>query len=670
MLTTGEIAMMTGLALADIPATTAFTGHPLEPLGGEEIAAAVSLLRVSGKLTDRSRIVQIVLNEPPKDVALGWHAGVSVAREAFVQVLDNADGAVYEAIVSLSEGALKTWTQIPGVQPAVMLDEFFECEDAVKADPAFQAALARRGVTDMSLVMVDPWSAGWYGEESEKDQGIRLARALAWTRSEPGDNGYARPIEGVAVLVDLNAMKVLRVEDTGVVPLPPQPANYSRDYIAEFSPAGEFRQDLKPLEIMQSGGPSFTVEGHFIRWQKWSFRIGFTPREGLVLYTIGYEDGGRVRPILYRAALCDMVVPYADPHENHYHKNAFDCGEYGIGMLANALELGCDCLGEIRYFDAAMTNSRGEVIQLPNVVCMHEEDFGILWKHVDWRNNHAEVRRSRRLVVSFVATVGNYEYGFYWYFYQDGSIQYEIKLTGIMHTGALPPGESRKYGTVVAPGVYAPNHEHFFNVRMDMMVDGRNNSVYEVHCEMDPEGPENPAGNGYYAQSTLLKTEQEAQQLIDPLRARYWTIVNPHSTNRLGQPVAYKLSPGENALAFQHPGAYISRRAGFMSKHLWVTPYSPDEMYATGKYPNQNPTDAGLPMFTRANRSIEDTDVVVWYTLGHNHIPRPEDWPVMPVSYIGFTLKPVGFFDRNPALDVPPPEPSCCHSRTAPSGGA
>jgi primary-amine oxidase len=657
--------MTTGLRPPDAATPPASTLHPLEPLSDEEIAAAVGVLRLADKLHPKMRVVFVVLHEPPKDLVLGCQDHRSVPREADIQILDNTDGAVYEAIVSLSEGGLKAWRQVPGVQPALMLDEFFECETAVKADPEFQAALAKRGVTDMSLVMVEPWSAGWYGEESEGDAGLRLVRALAWVRSEPGDNGYAHPIEGVVVLTDLNRMKVVRITDTGVVPLPPEPGNYARDYIAEFSPTGAFRQDLKPLEITQPDGPSFVVQGHFVQWQKWSFRIGFTPREGLVLYTVGYEDGGRVRPILYRAALCDMVVPYGDPHTNHYHKNAFDCGEYGIGMLANALELGCDCLGEIRYFDAFMASSRGEVVRMPNAICMHEEDTGILWKHVDWRNNQTEVRRSRRLVVSFIATVGNYEYGFYWYFYQDGSIQYEIKLTGIMHTGALLPGETRPYGALVAPGLYAPNHQHFFNVRMDMMVDGPRNSVYEVHCEMDPEGPENPAGNGYTARSTLLKTENEAQQLVDPLRGRYWKIVNPHSTNSLGQPVAYKLSPGENCLAFQHPGAYISRRAGFMRQHLWVTPYDPEEMYATGRYPNQNSTDTGLPMFTRADRGIEDTNVVVWYTLGHNHIPRPEDWPVMPVSTIGFALKPVGFFDRNPALDVPPTQPHCCHGETA-----
>ena len=660
---------MTMLALADAPIASAPTPlHLLEPLSGEEIAAAIGILRASRRLGDKARFVSVTLHEPPKEAVLAWTPGGDTPREAFLQILDNADGCAYEAVVSLSGNAVTRWEHIPGVQPSLMLDEFFECEAAVKADPQFQAVLAKRGISDMSLVMVDPWSAGWYGAESAAYETRRVLRAMAWVRSAPGDNGYAHPVEGVAVIFDLNSQEVVEVIDTGVVPLPPQPGNYAREYVSEFSPTGAFRPDLRPFEVVQPDGPSFRVDGHHVAWQKWSFRIGFTPREGLVLYTVGYEDGGRVRPILYRAALCDMVVPYGDPAYNHYHKNAFDCGEYGIGMLANALELGCDCLGEIRYFDAHMASSRGEVVRMPNVVCMHEEDYGILWKHVDWRTNHTEVRRSRRLVVSFIATVGNYEYGFFWYFYQDGTIQYEVKLTGIMHTAALSPGETRKYGTMVAPGLYAPNHEHSFNVRMDMMVDGPRNSVYEVHCETEPEGPDNPAGNGYYAESTLLKTELEAQQLIDPLRGRYWKVVNPHVTNGLGQPVAYKLMPGENTAAFQHPSAYVSRRAGYMSKHLWVTPYAPEEMYATGKYPNQSREDTGLPVYTRDDRSIEDTDVVVWYTLTHNHIPRPEDWPVMPVGYVGFMLKPVGFFDRNPALDVPPTQAKGCHS--APNGSA
>jgi primary-amine oxidase len=633
------------------------THHPLEPLTVAEMQQAVTILRASGMVGERTRFASITLHEPAKEVVLNYQTGDPVRREAFIILLDNATNAVYEAVVSLTLGAVTGWRQIPGVQPHIMYDEFVECEAACKADPAFRAALAKRGVTDMDLVMVEPWSAGNYGDADEA--GMRLTRALMFVRAAPHDNGYARPVDGLVALVDLNAMRIVRMEDTAVVPLPPEPGNYA----AEFIPA--FRDDLRPVQITQPEGTSFTVDGHAITWQKWHFRIGFTPREGLVLHAVGYEDGGRIRPVLYRAALSEMVVPYGDPHPSHNRKNAFDVGEYGIGLMANALELGCDCLGEIRYFDAYLNNSRGDVVHYKNAICMHEEDAGILWKHFDWRTNQTEVRRSRRLVVSFIATVGNYEYGFYWYFYQDGAIEYEVKLTGIMNTGALMPGETRKYGTMVAPQLYAPNHQHFFNVRLDMAVDGEHNSVYEVQTVAEPPGPENPNGNAFYAESRLLGTEKEAQRSTDPLNARYWKVVNPSSLNGLGQPVAYKLAPGENTRSFVAADSYVRQRAGFMGHHLWVTPYDAAELYAAGDYPNQHPGGAGLPAYTADDRPIAERDIVVWYTMGHHHIPRPEDWPVMPVAHIGFTLKPLGFFDRNPALDVPPEmamHGACCHA--------
>jgi primary-amine oxidase len=291
---------------------------------------------------------------------------------------------------------------------------------------------------------------------------------------------------------------------------------------------------------------------------------------------------------------------------------------------------------------------------------MHEEDYGILWKHTDWRSEEVEVRRSRRLVVSFIATVDNYEYGFFWYFYQDGTIQYEVKLTGILLCGALV--DCPKYGTLVAPELNALNHQHFFCMRLDFDLDGAANSVYEVNTEAEPIGPENPYGNAFYAQSTLLKTEQEAQRIIDPLKGRYWKITNPNVQNRLGQPVSFKIIAGDNVLPFAHPNSPILQRAGFMTKHLWVTPYEVAERYAAGDYPNQHQGGEGLPKWTQANRAIENTDIVVWYNFGHHHIPRLEDFPVMPIAYTGFMLKPVGFFDGNPALDVPPStESHKCH---------
>ncbi|MEM8809463.1 MAG: primary-amine oxidase [Cyanobacteria bacterium P01_G01_bin.38] len=633
--------------------TAVSVSHPLDPLTPEEIEAAVSIVRQEKSLGPTVRFATVTLNEPVKEVVLRFKAGAPVVREAFLILLDNATAKTYEAVVSLSTGQVIRWEHIPDVQPPIMLDEFVECEAAVKANPEFQAAIAKRGITDPDLVMVDPWSAGNYGFEDEA--GMRLSRALCWIKANLTDNGYARPIEGVIPVVDLNKMEVIRVEDYGVVPLPPEDGNYSTEYVKNY------RQDLKPLEIVQPEGPSFEVNGHEISWQKWKMRVGFTPREGLILYTVTYTDQGEERPIFYRASLAEMTVPYGDPQPNHYRKNAFDVGEYGIGSLANSLTLGCDCLGEIYYFDAFITSSRGEVAQIENAICLHEEDFGILWKHMDWRTEQTEVRRSRRLVVSFIATVGNYEYAFYWYFYQDGTIQYEVKLTGIVSTGAVMPGEVPKYGTLIAPQLNAPIHQHIFNVRLDMCVDGPNNSVYEVDI-VPEEGDQNPYGNAFYAKSTLLPTEQSAQRLIDPMRGRYWKIVNPSKTNAMGYPTAYKLMPGENTLPMAHPDASVTKRATYMTKHLWVTPYHPEENYPAGDYPNQHPGGVGLPQWTQANRPVEDTDVVVWYTFAHSHSTRAEDWPVMPVSTIGFMLKPLNFFNENPANDVPPSpkKHACC----------
>ena len=638
------------------------TRHPLDPLSAEEIAQATRLLRTERRLGDRVRFVSVDLLEPPK-AGPGSPDPVEPAvgeRAAFVVLLDVADGQTYEAVVSLSAGTVRSWRHVPGVQPAITFDEFFTCERVVKADPAVREALRKRGVTDPDRVMVDPWSAGYYGDESERGQ--RLLRALAWARPDPDGNGYAYPIDNLVIVVDLLAEQVVRVEDHGVVPVPRTPGEYA-------AVVGPLRDDLRPIEIHQPEGTSFTVRGREVRWQKWRFRVGFTAREGLVLHGVGYEDGDRVRPILQRASLSEMVVPYGDPAPGHWRKNAFDAGEYSIGTLANALELGCDCLGSIFYFDAVVADARGEPVTIPNAVCLHEEDHGILWKHTDFRTGQVEVRRSRRLVVSFIATVGNYEYGFFWYLYQDGTIEFEVKLTGIVSTGALAPGETTPYGQrLTADGLYAPIHQHFFNLRLDLDVDGPLNSVYEVHTEAVPPGRDNPHGNAFATRRTLLRREVEARQLVDPLAGRYWLVVNPDVLNSVGEPVGYKLVPRGNVLSFAQPDASVTARAGFITRHLWVTPFRPDERHAAGEYPNQHPGGAGLPEWTRADRSIERTDVVLWYTLGTHHPVRLEDWPVMPVQYAGFTLQPNGFFDRNPALDVPPSHHHAPHGSHAAHG--
>jgi primary-amine oxidase len=627
--------------------TASYVRHPLDPLSGEEIAAAVAIVRHERHLDAHVRFISLELHEPSKAEVLAFQEGVAFTREAFLILFDPTTNTTSEAIVSLSTGEVVSWREAPGVQPAITFTEVLEVERVVKAHPDFQSTLAKRGITNLDLVMVDSWPAGYYGPEDASTR--RLGRPLVFVRTDPTDNGYAHPVEGLHILVDLAAMQVLSVEDFGAVPIPPLDGNYTPQGV------GTQRTDLLALQIIQPDGPSFTVDGFAVHWQKWHFRLGWTPREGLVLYQVSYEDQGRFRPILYRASLAEMIVPYGDPSPLHYRRNVLDMGEHGLGVMANSLERECDCLGHIHYFDAWVNDIQGNPVQLPYAICLHEEDAGILWKHTDFRTGKAEVRRSRRLVVSFIATVGVYDYGFYWSFYQDGTIGFEVKLTGILSTRAVYPGEQPTYGQLVAPQLNAIIHQHFFNLRLDMMVDGLQNSVYEFHLEAEPTGERNPYGNAFFAKATLLETEGDAQQVIDPLAGRFWKVINPHVHNCLDEPVGYKLMPMDNALPFALPTAHVIQRAGFTTRNLWVTPYTPTERYPAGDYPNQHAGGAGLPTWTQANRSIVDTDIVLWYTLGVNHIPRPEDWPVMPVRVAGFQLQPVGFFDQNPALDVPPP---------------
>ena len=616
--------------------------HPLEPLSVEEVTEAVRIVREERGLGPKHRFAGLTLREPAKDAVLAWAPGDRLEREALAVILDATEATTAEAVISLTQGRVTSWEVLEGVQPPIVLEEFDECEAACKASPEFQEALRKRGVEDMDRVLVDPWSAGSYGDE----EGRRLSRALTWVYVDGDDNAYAHPVDNLVAVVDLNTMELVRVEDFGVVPIPQQNGSYT--------PNGRPARRQAPIEVTQPEGPGFEVSGHEVTWQNWNLRIGFSPREGLVLHTVSYEDEGRRRPVLYRASLSEMVVPYGDPRPGQWRKNAFDAGEYNVGALANSLELGCDCLGEIRYFDAVMVNGVGDPHVIKNAICLHEEDAGILWKHYDMRADAAEVRRSRRLVISYVSTVANYEYAFYWHLYQDGTIEFEAKLTGIVSTGALPPGERSPHGQLLnTDGLYAPIHQHFFNFRLDLDVDGRRNRLYEVHTEAVPPGDANPHGNAFFSKSTPLLSESEAQQTVDPMAARHWRVESSDVRNELGDPVGYRLVPEGNVLPFFQPDSGVAKRAGFTSRHLWATPYAREERHAAGAYPNQSPGGDGLPRWTEADRSLEDEDLVLWYTLGAHHVVRPEDWPVMPTQHSGFKIEPVGFFSRNPALDVP-----------------
>ncbi|KAF7089798.1 hypothetical protein CFC21_092678 [Triticum aestivum] len=674
--------------------TRAQRSHPLDPLSAAEIAVAVATVRAAGRtpeVRDSMRFVEVVLLEPEKNVValadayffppfqpslLPRTKGGPVIpsrlppRRARLVVYNKQTNETSIWVVELSEvhaatrgghhrGKVISSEVVPDVQPAMDAMEYAECEATVKDFPPFIEAMKKRGIDDMELVMVDAWCAGYYSDADAPNR--RLGKPLIFCRTEsdnPMENGYARPVEGIHVIVDMQNNVVIEFEDRKFVPLPPP--DHLRNYTTGETRGGVDRSDVKPLIISQPEGPSFRITGSFVEWQKWNFRVGFTPKEGLVIHSVAYVDGNRGRrPIAHRLSFVEMVVPYGDPNEPHYRKNAFDAGEDGLGKNAHSLKKGCDCLGYIKYFDAHFTNFTGGVETIENCVCLHEEDHGILWKHQDWRTGLAEVRRSRRLTVSFICTIANYEYGFYWHFYQDGKIESEVKLTGILSLGALMPGEQRKYGTTIAPSLYAPVHQHFFVARMDMAVDCKPNEAYnqvvEVNVKVESSGPNNVHNNGFYAEEELLQSELQAMRDCDPSSARHWIVRNTRTVNRTGQPTGYKLIPGSNCLPFCLPEAKFLRRAGFLKHNLWVTSYKSDEIFPGGEFPNQNPRiHEGLATWVKKDRSLEETNIVLWYVFGITHIPRLEDWPVMPVERSGFMLMPHGFFNCSPAVDVPP----------------
>ena len=632
----------------DIP----HAAHPLEPLCADEIRAAVAIVRDEQNLDGRALFETVELREPDKAVVRGFAPGHDVAREANVVVIDRTAGRSYAGVVSLSTGRISAWRPIEGGQPHVLGEELEEAERLVKADPDFLAGLRKRGIEDVDQVVVDMLGVGDFGAPEESS--MRLLRFHLFYVEAPADNPHVRPIEGLVPVIDLNAMTVMRVEDFGVRPIPPDPGHYR----ADDQPT--LRQALARLEITQPDGPDFTVDGHAVSWQNWSFRVSFNQREGLVLHTLGFRDGGRERPVLYRASLSELVVPYAETDGDHYRNHSFDLGETGIGNCVNSLALGCDCLGEVHYFDTVMADGHGEPIARPNVICMHEEDYGVLWKHSSARSATTEVRRSRRLVVSSFYTVGNYDYGVFWYLYLDGTIEFEAKLTGVLYCGALDDGETPRWGQIVAPNLNAMIHEHYFNIRLDMSVDGDENAVVEVEADLMPTGPDNPYGNAHGVRETVIESEAQGARDIKPELGRYWKVINPSRANRMGGPTGYRLMPGANIKPMHQPGSPFMKRAPFVAHDLWVTAYDADERFAPGDYVNQNPGGPGLPDWAAADRPLADRDVVLWYTMGVLHIPRPEDFPVMPVEYVGFMLKPAGFFDRNAALDLAPPEH--CHS--------
>ena len=650
LLRTGALSLL----LVAAPTAAQPASHPLDPLNGDEIRAATRALQARPGFPEGARFAVVALNDPPKQEILRYRGGNAFPRQVFAVVYDRARNKTFEALVNVKDPQrpkVDSWTEVSGVQPLVLEEEGDIIDEILRSDERWIAAVKGRGL-DPDAVTIDYWAVGTVPDPY---RGRRLLRGLTFFQGDAA-NFYGQPVEGLDALVDLNSGELLELTN---IPDPPPLPGPSQDLDEDSirRSLGKLREAPKPLAITQPQGPSFELRGNEVSWQKWRFRYVMHPREGLVLYLVSYTDAaGQPQPVLYRASFSEMAVPYGDPAGNWNWRCAFDVGEYGVGKGAYTVEPGLDAPANAVLLDAVFANDFGRPVVYQDIVGIYERDSGLLWKHREtggdqWNN---ESRRGRELVVFTIATVGNYDYSINWIFRQDGSMQVESGLTGIMLAKGVTQ-ETHSHdanGHLVARRVVTPHHQHILNFRLDFDVYGPANSVSEMNTRSAAPA-ENPAGTAIVMEEKVLPREKDAQRDLSLADARAWRVLNPAQKNGLGMERGYILVPGANSVPYALEGSLARRRAGFMDHHVWVTRYRPRELYAGGDYPNQSEGGDGLPRYAARNEPIENTDVVLWYTLNVTHIPRPEEWPVMPTTTVGFRLIPAGFFEANPALDVP-----------------
>ena len=635
-------ALAVGLQL--LPATA----HPLDPLNADEIIGAASILLSGGAAQPGAIFQSVELREPPKASVLAWRAGnPPLPRQATVFWRQNRQS--YKATVNLGAGTYTAPALIPvsDGQLGLTIQEVFDFGFAFN-DTAFLQALARRGIrtpAQLAKVFVTPLTAGAFGLPEENK---RIVKAQMYYTEGAGINLYARPIEGMQAIMDLDARTVMRVIDTGVVPLPA--ATHDFDEASVGALIG-LRPALKPIRITQPQGPNFRLDGQFIEWQKWRLHARFDRRTGPVVSMVSYAG----RPVLYQGTLSEIFVPYQDADPNWFYRTYMDAGEFGFGLLASPLKLGLDVPENAVLLDALVSAAIPDPsvpvvpLPLPKVIGVFERLTGNpAWRHFEqFAGGAYEGRAEVELVVRSIAQVGNYDYLLDWVFTQNGVIRAEIGLTGIDAPKAVTAGGGdAAQNAPVAAGLVAPFHSHFFTFRLDLDVDGPNNSF--VLGELKTRNAPGPRKSLWSLEEKVLASEGEAR--IAPAGHGRWKVINPGRRNALGQPTGYLIETRDTAEPLLKKADY--QRAGFIENALWVTAHDAEQRYAAGDTPNQHPGAPGLPQFVRDNRSIVNRDIVLWLTLGHHHVTVAEDWPVLSRGRMGFELKPANFFDRNPALDL------------------
>jgi primary-amine oxidase len=636
------------LLLSSPPVLAAAPAHPLDAFSSAEHWTIREALRAADRLGEGVSVVSVDLREPPKEEVLAWKPGAAFRREAIV-VLTRA-GRTSEATVDVAGRRLLSWRDVPGQASLVNSEQEMASDLAVK-DPRMIEGFRKRGIVDLATVRCYGLSPGYFG--SAEEQGRRLALARCWDRRGVY-NADGRPIEGIYALVDVNGRHVIRVIDEGTTKVPKGAVDVDAEVI------GPARDVPGPMRVEQPLGPGFRRDGGVVRWQNWSFHVRLENRRGAIVSLVRYDDAGRSRSVMYEGSLSEIFVPYMDPGESWYNSTFIDLGEYAADGVLSPLQPGDDCPANAAFLDALSPDESGMPRPRRNVACLFEREAGaVAWRHLNWTSGVVDSRGARDLVLRTIANLGNYDYVFDWVFQQDGSIRVVVGSTGVVNnkavgsrTAADPGGvEAGAYGRFVADNTVAPNHDHFFSFRLDLDVDGTNNSFVADRLVQKRLPEPTLRKSLWVVEPEVAKTESQAQRGMHD--SSLWRFVNPSHKGPMGYPVSYQIRSGHSAESLLSEDDYPQQRAGFVRHALWVTPYRPDELYAAGDYPTQSHGEDGLPGWTKADRPIEATDIVAWYTVGMHHVVRAEDWPVMPVVWHDFEIRPFDFFARNPALDLP-----------------
>jgi primary-amine oxidase len=655
----GALLITLVAALIASPTALAAQQHPLDPPTWQEHWAALEVLRDAKRIDDSTKFSLVLLHPPNKAATWSWKPGQPVPRSLLL--VTRRGPMTSEAVVDVAGRKLVSWRDVPGAQAPWLGSEFEEMEQNVKGHAEFIAAMRRRGVTDLFFIRCGGGPPGTFGLPEE--QGRRLAHVNC-RDSRTVRNGWTRGIEGLTVVYDMDAGEVLRIVDEGVVPIPSTVADYDAGTV------GAPQANAHPIRVDQPNGPAFTLNGHQVSWDNWRFHVRPDQRVGMVLSVVRWVDEGRERQILYEGSLSEIFVPYMDPSTNWYPRNFLDAGEYTAGGLIKPLERGVDCPNNSVYLNMVVVGDDGRPHDVPNVICIFERYAGdVSWRHLA---QTFDGRPKRDLVVRSAAVLGNYDYIFDWSFQQDGTIRVSTGATGIAEAKPVGPKDALlaaaaarssaggaqtaradAYGRYVDDHIVAVNHDHYFSYRLDLDVDGPVNTLMHDALKTVRLPDEHPRRSVWMVEGTPLRSESEARLNVDMHNPAFWRVINPSARNRHGYATSYQLSPGMSVETLLSQDDWPRQRAGFINYHLWVTPYRADERYSAGMYPTLSKPGEGLPKWTAANRSIHETDIVIWYTAGMHHVVRAEDWPVMPVVWNTFELRPFDFFGRNPALRAP-----------------